>query len=732
MSAVSLLAMGIVRDDLYQFDRVRQFLVRSDEAIKELLPTLKSLDSFIEGCRALDSTLPSTPKKRGRLIGEFPIHGMLIDLAGRTHLSVQRANLTLHVCAHAVSVLSSRRGEQAKTLNRVDEVCRHLRLMPDYELSQLPEKTIARREDLMAILERLTQGAHKLSGMRARARFVAIQTFLQPYVTYRPRNSERREARVLEESEIISPPQHDPDESSVVETLIRTQSDSERELTPEEHYRQGGSAYEAYSGQQLKQLEKYRPIDAAAVAMRVNHTALHTKRRNVVNPFQWEGLSQFEVLTLVQSLVENPSKAGVCLGLMLVTGRSENDILTASFAYSNRERYKGTAVLLDRRTPTWQFQLDLPESRRRVRQQWRHYLEPGQRWLSLPLPQFVADLIDSEFGDNKYGTLFPTTDHETIRAEVKERLGKLNRLHACRYTALRVSRNLFNTISSRGDVADACFITSQSPSFGQTAVLYYYRTSVSHLRNQYRSAMEYMIDAKPMWSADHSVEQGFLLDQFVGSEMKLRSEIIPLFVRHLVDAIDRARQNSKLVELHNQFTCYILFFVAFTTGHRAISGVLENEEDIDWRRGFLVIDDKAGVGNRGRLAPLVEDLKRQLQEYRKYRQALPRELQTYPSFFFFLNEDGAPEATTPTLLSKHRSDRLDLPLNLNRHFLRSELRRAGVSGEAVNLFLGHWDDGQEPAAHHSSISPLAYRDELIESLTEITKACKWIVVRVVG
>ena len=66
-----------------------------------------------------------------------------------------------------------------------------------------------------------------------------------------------------------------------------------------------------------------------------------------------------------------------------------------------------------------------------------------------------------------------------------------------------------------------------------------------------------------------------------------------------------------------------------------------------------------------------------------------------------------------------------LPMNANRHFLRTNLIADNCPVEVVDAFLGHWEIGQEPWGRFSGLSPIVYREKLEEHLIPLLVKNKW-------
>lgn len=80
---------------------------------------------------------------------------------------------------------------------------------------------------------------------------------------------------------------------------------------------------------------------------------------------------------------------------------------------------------------------------------------------------------------------------------------------------------------------------------------------------------------------------------------------------------------------------------------------------------------------------------------------------------------------TPTTMAKNLIDISNLPLNLNRHYLRSELRHRGVHAELVDAWMGHWFDGQEPMGRYSTLNPTDYMSGIAPTLNRMLDDMGW-------
>lgn len=201
------------------------------------------------------------------------------------------------------------------------------------------------------------------------------------------------------------------------------------------------------------------------------------------------------------------------------------------------------------------------------------------------------------------------------------------------------------------------------------------------------------------------------------------------------------------MRLHNNVTRYTAFLIAFSTGFRAIRDPFLSAAEIDWQSGFAVLSDKDNEdGYNSRLIWLPPVCLQQLQLFREHQQnALYRLNILIPSIFsnpdrprrdatvrymFFVKEDedgNEYEAITlgPKLLGKNLRSVYALPFNSSRHYLRSCLLERKCPVEVINAFMGHFERGEEPWGVYSGLSPLAYREALIETLVPLLNEDGW-------
>jgi len=98
-------------------------------------------------------------------------------------------------------------------------------------------------------------------------------------------------------------------------------------------------------------------------------------------------------------------------------------------------------------------------------------------------------------------------------------------------------------------------------------------------------------------------------------------------------------------------------------------------------------------------------------------------------FLFFLDEKGNSRSVTPSEVRKVVHEIFPFPINVNRHYLRTELVERGCIPDITDAFMGHAHRGREPWNQFSSLSPQGYAKEVGPKLIEIIRENGWKAIR---
>lgn len=422
--------------------------------------------------------------------------------------------------------------------------------------------------------------------------------------------------------------------------------------------------------------------------------------------------------------------------------------------------------------------------RRKASATWQLYLEPVAKFITLPMGSLFQqqasnwlDIVSKEIKKRSI-RLFPERGQD-LKAAIKDFLKKINSTSKTRLTEKRIASHMIQLTGDQSqDSADAAFIFGRYPPAGQRTSLYYYAPQITLLQATYKDVCEKIEKAFPhieikdnlKLETPHDSNKSILTKcDRIGSEICPRKETVALLVSDLKAMVAYHRKsrmpNQAIIDYHNAFTSYCVMLVGFATGYRAVRDPFYSISEIDFETGFAAIADKDSNDQyNARLVWLPKVCQDQIRNYETHRNALADHLiftnqdlakeiisanQTQLSdwgrrkkgdqgensdtkhspFFFYLNNKWAPVKVKPSSLQDSIKWTYDLPLNSNRHYLRTHLREEQVPGEIVDAFLGHWDRGKEPFGRYSSLSPHQFRKALEIPLTKLLAEAGWKAIR---
>jgi len=501
---------------------------------------------------------------------------------------------------------------------------------------------------------------------------------------------------------------------------------------------------------------------------------------NLNLPWRWDRLNLHDVLHLLHGLgdllrrrifprwtLERRAELATLVSVMYWTASTVERALQARFVDAwgklPRQVNSNQALLYlvwpDKEQAGWLLAAPHLPQRRLAKDGQKVYLRSSDDRVFLPLHPYAAKLIRPwmrrRFKAAELSLPLFTTDKENLIGDFKEFLRHINRSRQTRLTSQRVANHLFQVLSNDcGDETEAMLITGRFPPAGQKAALYYHAPSKQILAEQYARTCSRIIEAVllALGRKKERLPIPVLLPELgqghVGSRLCLEDESVRRLAEDLKNAIANHRKRLKIhaesmIDFHNAYTTYCLWMLLFATGYRSVRDPFHNPREIDWDTGYAVICDKDGDDFfNSRLVWLPPLCLQQLRYYLQHRQGMVERLwilnpQTAdaladpadPPLFFYLDREGDWQAVSPASLKRHSEWCYDLPLNANRHYLRTRLRELDVPGEIVDAFMGHWEHGQEPFGTYGTLTPMSYRDLLQPSLEQLLKETGWNVLR---
>ena len=336
----------------------------------------------------------------------------------------------------------------------------------------------------------------------------------------------------------------------------------------------------------------------------------------------------------------------------------------------------------------------------------------------------------------------------------------VNSRHATRLTANRISDYLFDAVERHpgADLTTAMYIVGREHFLGRNPS-YYSAIPKQKLQSIYQEVCKsiqdcHFIERPREGQIRINSELATRLQrgsEYIGSPFCPKSETVQGLVVALKESLAKATGAPtsilKLLRMHNSMTRYTAFMIAYGTGFRAVRDPFLSAAAVDWKSGFAAISDKDNEdGYNSRLIWIPPDCLQQLKLFKEHQQNLLCRLSVLipnissrlkdrrrlaPGRFMFYAMSGddsgkyLAKPLSPKLLGQKLRDVFALPINANRHYLRSTMLARGCPVEVINAFMGHFERGEEPWGKFSGLSPIAYRNALDHFLTPLMRDDGW-------
>lgn len=756
-------------------DRIYPFVKRLWPAVVQLDQEFLVFDrDFSEAESSKEALLSEDAANRIAIpkgfMGTYPQHAALLELAQRPQVSRQLTSLVAAIIVTrarweivAMSSLPESMTEDEKNAwchARLCEVWRAIRFLSDACQRQLPRSTNSLAE-LHDSLERALTSVSDDENF-GYERLIPIKNFLATYLRDRKPRSRISSVTIEQNSaeRSIETVFTETDDTGCVDTdgvdFLTTRL-SDVEVRGSDHFREGNAPSELTSGPILRRSDRHLQLhkgdSTAAAMMRGRSKSIHCRRSLQLLPGRWGELTPYDLVHLVDALLSSASPVlASAISLIILTGRPLSEVLNARLVKTRSqlpETVKSHDLYLIKEEMAWATGVPRPESQKRAERSWRSVLRKHARALILPLPRyFWSELftlpVQGVDGKKRSVALFKGVRSGELETGSKELLRHINKKQRTSLTLHRVENSLFSFLRLvTGDLADAFLITGKQPPWGQSASTYYHSRSEMELTQLYQKAIERtfsLSNFEVSWLSLSSKSSDD--DKVVGSRLSPSTTALQTLVGDLVNRVvaDEAAMQSEggFIRFHNSFTSYCVMITLFGTGYRAVKDPIEDRRFLKLAPAFpawptLLIVDKTTDGyGHGRTVALADILVEQLTAYERHSEIVKsRSLalglpQASTGFFFYLSENGRPERLTPTSLSAALSWAYgNLPLNLNRHYLRAGLRRKQIPGPVVDRFMGHWTLGQEPMGRFSGADPIMGGLKLREAANELLSDTGW-------
>ena len=477
------------------------------------------------------------------------------------------------------------------------------------------------------------------------------------------------------------------------------------------------------------------------------HEFLHAVRKLCGQPQTDSGIPPVELAALLTIIFWFSSPLTTALKCQLVPGVARTtDSLSILW---QKDQEAGIAVI----KPNLPMQHHVPDD------VLKGQAVPLASRFTLPIPREATNTmrhhLQGRTESHKAVRLFPKRQKQYETA-IREFCKNLRARSGGRQTLNRLSRHLHDRLAllPGNDVTMAMALTGRDDFLGNVP-LFYTVSTVTKLRESYSTACNEILADAGLPDERTDSQRETIGGEHVGSRYVPRRETVRLLVNQLKERLTSAKSKVRkgLPEherLHNVMTIYTVFLIGFATGYRAVHDPLLHSAEIDWQTGFAVISDKDDAEfHHARIVWLPAICLEQLARYRTHLTILRdwsfrhnrklflasgkddarsgRPQDRSGTDLFLLNDESSNLAIRPTLLSE-LVGRIDyqLPLNANRHYLRTNLLASNCQTEVINAFMGHAEHGCEPWSRYSGLSPLAYKEELSRCLVPLLNEDGWL------
>ncbi|MCW9088011.1 MAG: hypothetical protein OQK54_00570 [Gammaproteobacteria bacterium] len=338
-----------------------------------------------------------------------------------------------------------------------------------------------------------------------------------------------------------------------------------------------------------------------------------------------------------------------------------------------------------------------------------------------------------------------------------------------RFTHATLKRTIFTDLVSHcDDIADAMLITANEKLFSTTRLHYTTRPrssleAIHH--NMFKSLIsevsyefEWGNDALSAWelSTLPTIQGGF-----VGASLTPTRAAVKNMIQSLTKLLKNSKKEFNWIYFHNIYTAYTLLMFDFCTGSRAVNRQFSLSFTINTERGVAIMSDKEhGDFYNTRTVPITPLCLEQWRLYKKHldvvlmnitqmhnktsrhilssmektptrwnEPALREFANNNIGNFFFIDDNLRPSKEIPKQIKSIINEFWNLPLNTNRHYLRSNLRELGISGELIDGTLGHWQYGEEPYGRFSTLIPDELNKIVKNAVGNIMQEDGWVTIR---
>lgn len=343
-------------------------------------------------------------------------------------------------------------------------------------------------------------------------------------------------------------------------------------------------------------------------------------------------------------------------------------------------------------------------------------INPSSGSVLIVLPKHLGEAVEM--------ILSKSQDFDVIKKNISNKITQLNSKYGCKITQARIANYLATFLQQNGiDGVETSMLLGWEPK--QVSGSYYYQVSNERLLLLHQKYTAFLYEITGKEYADIVLSKENLENDnsevvYAGSKLQMKDVCITKLFSLLDSHLLKIKED--LYDFHNLYTIYTLLLLNLAVGHRPVNNPYESSEIFDCYAGTVFICDKESRSDlSARVLVLPELAQEQINNYLLHLKSVSqyfanispdKEEQikgaidgSQPLFIFIDELNIIP--VTPSNLEGKLKPVLPIPLNWHRHYMRTTLRHLGVSGQMVDLWMGHLGIGN---TNMSTFSALAMSD----------------------
>jgi hypothetical protein len=321
-------------------------------------------------------------------------------------------------------------------------------------------------------------------------------------------------------------------------------------------------------------------------------------------------------------------------------------------------------------------------------------------------------------------------------------ISQFNKSKGTRITLGRIARYKKEWLTQQGN-DDTLIALLHNSAVSANSGLSYSRFNIAELQSVHESFINHLLQQTPQ-------AQLTLADnRAIGTRLAINDSVLSAGLKLLSgNIINLSKISIYHPLLHTEYTSYIQYMLALTTGYRPVNGIFGTINDFDLITGTIWISDKESrQGLAARILYLPKQAIQQIEYYQGYLQTLlsryryekptlaqrcQQALSGEGNLLFGRYSNDQDYQTTldlsqneihkvfavkqaqdyvtdmieisPKYISEQTDRILPLPNNWNRHYMRNKLIEYGVKPALVDTWMGHEPIGAEGFGRYSGFS----------------------------